>query len=177
MKHIFLFLALILSVTAQAQDYCKQIKKEVTEGNTNFSYTTQYDHEKPPCARVERNFSTDPENSFDNFYLVLITECSFSDLLDKKDGGEAEREETKVVIEFDDKSKIVDDTIKLVHDYSAGDGSALRVAYFPITEDHLKELTAKKITKIYLAVSERTVPVDIALPLQQYIKCMSEVKK
>ncbi len=177
MKRIIIPVLLIMANVAFAQDYCKKIKKEVTENNTSFSYETPYNEDSLPTIRALRNYSTNSDNEFDNFSLVFAIPCEFADLLGKNaSGGEAEKEETKVVIEFDDKTKIVDDTTMITHD-KKGDGSAIRIAFFPVTPQNIKALTSKKITKIHLATAEQAVTAEMALAIQQYLICLRDVKK
>jgi len=172
------FLTFMLACTmAHAQDYCKQIIKEVSDENTLFSFTTPYDEKNTPCLRAERHYSTDPADGLDNFFLVMEAPCKFEDILKKTDSSEGEKEETKIIIEFDDHSKIMDDTIKIVHDNSAGDGTAKRIAYYPVNQENIKALTTKKIIKITLAVGEKEVTDDIATPMQHYLQCMWDAKK
>jgi hypothetical protein len=177
MKRWVLVPALLLCGVAHSQDYCKQIIKESSDENTLFSYTTPFDEKNVPPIRAERHYSTDAADGLDNFFLVMEAPCKFEDILQKTDSSEGEKEETKIVIEFDDHSKIEDDTIKIVHDNSAGDGTAKRIAYYPINEENIKSLTAKRIIKITLATGERDVPEPIATPMQHYLQCMWDVKK
>ena len=177
MRKAILLAMLFCSTATFAQDYCKQIKKEVTDNNTNFSYESPYDEANPPAIRALRNYGTSEENEFDNFSIVFTIPCEFSDLLSKTpDGGEAEMEETKIVIEFEDKTKMEDDTTMITHD-KKGDGSALRIAYFTVTPENIKVLTTKKIVKFHLAKAEKAVTPEMATAIQQYLICLKAVKK
>jgi hypothetical protein len=164
----------IAASTVNAQDYCKQIKKEVTDKNTNFSYETPYNIDSLPMIRLTRSYSTNPEQEFDNFSIVFMIPCMFGDLLGK---DEAEISETKLVIEFDDKTKYTNDTLSITHDYSKGDGTAMRLAYLPITIDNVKSFTGKKITKFHLASANQAVPNDVATAAQQWAICLEKVRK
>ena len=176
MKIVFTLALLALGFTGFAQDPCKDIKKEVTEENTNFVFESPFDADNPPPVRVKRSYSTNPDFEYDNFSVVFSIPCEFSELLGKdKDGNEAEKEEMKIVIEFDDKSKITDDTLKIAHE-TKSDGSYMRVAYFPVTPKNMKTLTGKKIVKFQLVTASEEVPADVATAVQQYIVCMSTVK-
>lgn len=176
MRKIIILALLLWGNSTFAQDYCKQIKKEVTENNTSFSYESPYNEDNPPPLRAIRNYSIGGEVDFENFNLVFFIPCEFSDFLVKTAEGETEKEETKLIIEFEDKSKIVDDTIMVTHDRRES-GSAARVVYFPVTTQNIKMLTSKKIVKFHLAKSEATVPADVSAAIQQYIICLRDVKK
>ncbi len=175
MKKLFFIALLVAGNTVFAQDYCKQLKKEVTENNTSFTYETPYDENNPPLMRAVRSYSTDPKNDFDNFNIILTIPCEFADLLSPGPNGESEKEESGIVIEFADKSKIEED-IAISHD-KKGDGTAARIAYLPITGDSIKEFVGKKVAKIYLAKASATVPADMATAIQAYMKCLKDTHK
>ncbi len=177
MKKVLLLSAIFWGNLAFAQDYCKQIKKEVTENNTSFSYESPYSEDAPPAVRVMRNYSTNSDLEFDNFNLIFFIPCEFGDFLVKgADGNESEKEETGIVIEFDDKTKIKNDTIMVTHDRRES-GSAARIVFFAVSKENIATLTTKKIAKIYLAKAEATVPVETATALQQYVGCLKAVRK
>ncbi len=177
MKNLFIIAALLCFNSAFAQDYCKQIKKEVTENNTSFSYETPYIEDNPPAIRAVRNYSTSTENEFDNFNIVLYLPCDFGDLLAKNaDGMESEKQEKTVVLEFDDKTRITDDTTMVTHDKKS-DGSAARVAYFNVTAQNIKTLTTKKIVKVHLATASQAIAPEVATAMQAYLACLRDVKK
>lgn len=177
MKYVLFLLVFGFANAATAQDYCKLVKKEVTDNNTSYSYESPYKEDSLPTLRVSRNYSTNPEYEFDNFSLTMTIPCEFQDLLVKgANGSESEREETKVVITFQDNSKLEDESLQIMHD-KKGDGSAMRSAVFPITAEHIKDLTTKKIVKIQLATATQNVPESLAVPIMQYIICMKNVRK
>ena len=168
---------LALANVSFAQDPCKDIKKEVTENNTTFLFESPYDVDAPPVARVKRSYCTNPDYEYDNFNLVLSIPCEFNDLLGKdKDGNDVEMDEKKVIIEFDDKSKISNDTLTIEHEKKDADGSYMRVAYVAITPSLMKSLTTKKIVKFQLAKANEEVPADVAASIQQYVGCLSNVR-
>ena len=176
MKFIFVITLMATFGMANAQDYCKLIKKEVID-NTTYNYESPYKEDSVPVMRVMRNYSTNADYEYDNFNLIVQIPCEFADLIGKTaDGGEAEKEETKMIIEFEDKTKLTDDTLQVTH-VKSDDGSAARVAYYPLTPQNIKTLTAKKIAKVYLASASATVPADIAAAIPQYILCLTKVKK
>lgn len=176
MKKIILFLLLAMTGSAVwAQDYCKQIKKEVTENNTNYAYETPYKEDSLPPVRAVRSYSTNPEADFDNFNVILAIPCEFSDLLVKGANGETEKEESGIVVEFDDKSKLEED-ITVTHE-KKGDGTAMRIAYLPVNGDNIKDFTAKKIVRIHLATAVLAVPDSQAIAMQKYMTCLKDVHK
>jgi len=177
MKMLYTLVFASLASAASAQDYCKDIKKEITDNNTNFSFESPYSEDTPPLARVARSYSTNPEFQYDNFNIIFSIPCEFGDLLGKdKDGNEVEMEETKIVVEFDDNSRLTDDTIKIVHQ-SGGDGAYARVGYFPVTPQNLKSFSGHKITKFHLAKVSSDLPADQAQALEQYVKCIADERK
>lgn len=176
MKRLFILMLLAAANTGFAQDYCKQIKKEVTENNTNFNYETPYNEDAPPPVRAVRSYSTDPKADFDNFNVILSIPCEFADLLTNGPNGEVEKEETGVVIEFTDKSKIEEPSIAIAHD-KKGDGTAIRAAYLPVDGDNIKELTSKKIAKIHLAAATVSVTDEMAAAIQKYMACLRDTRK
>jgi hypothetical protein len=177
MKKVILLAMLFCGNTLFAQDYCKQIKKEVTDNNQSFNYETPYSEDAPPAIRAVRNYSTNSDIEFDNFNLIFFIPCEFGDFLVKgADGSETEKDETGLMIEFDDKSKVKADTIMVTHDRRES-GSAARIAYFPITKENLAAFTTKKITKFSLAKGEATVAADMATGIQQYLLCLKAVRK
>ncbi len=176
MKKMFIIALLALGNSVFAQDYCKQIKKEVTDNNTSFTYESPYKADSLPAIRAVRAYSTNPEAEFDNFNLIMAIPCEFSDLLEKGTSGETEKEETGIVIEFDDKSKLEDEGISISHD-KKGDGTANRIAYYPITPDNVKDITTKKVVKIHLGGGVITVTPEMATAIQKYVTCLRDVKK
>lgn len=176
MKKLLILALLFSAHTVLAQDYCKQIKKDITENNTNFNCETPYNEDAPPLVRAVRSYSTDPKNDFDNFNLILSIPCEFADLLTNGPNGEVEKEEVGVIIEFSDKSKIEEPSIAVTHD-KKGDGSAVRVAYLPIDGDNVIDFTKKKIVKIQLAKTTANVPDDMATAMQKYMACLRDAKK
>ncbi|NDC42412.1 MAG: hypothetical protein EBZ77_12835, partial [Chitinophagia bacterium] len=81
-----------------------------------------------------------------------------------------------LLITFDDKSTIKEDSTPITHD-KRGDGSAMRSAFLPITESNIGKLTTKKIVKFSLAGNNKEVPADLAATIQQYLVCLKNVKK
>ena len=170
----FVVFAAVLQVSAQ--DICKQIKKDITDNNTSFSYETPYSEDNMPTMRAIRNYSTNSESEFDNFNLILSIPCEFSDLLTTTSEGDREKEEMGVVIHFEDKSTIKEDSIQITHD-KRGDGTAFRIAYVQITEQNVKAFTTKKIVKFTLATAHQEVVGDLSNTIQQYLVCLKNVKK
>lgn len=176
MKKLFFAIFLLSAHAGFAQDYCKQLKKEVTDNNTNYNYETPYNEDAPPPIRAVRSYSTDPKADFDNFNIILSIPCEFADLLTTGPNGDVEKTETGVVIEFTDKSKIEEPSIAVTHD-NKGDGSALRVAFLPVDGDNIKDLTTKKIAKIHLATATIAVTDEMATAMQKYMACLRDTRK
>ncbi len=177
MKLVYILLMFTFLQTAKGQDYCKLIKKEVFDDKKTFEYTSPYDVKDKPSLRVTRNFNADPEFGFDNFFLNFRIEGSIDSIYQKNaDGGQTEKEDKAITVEFEDKSRIVDEAIRINHDMS--DDRTLAVWYldFPLTEKNLKDFTSKKIVKFSLAGNNQMVAADSANSIQHYIQCIKEIK-
>ncbi len=162
----------------KSADPCSLIKKDISEDKTTFDFQSPYDVHEPHPVRITRNYSTNPEYSFDNFYVVVEILGDLDNVYTINSKGEhIEKDESKVVIEFADKSKIVDDTIKINHDVSEDKSQSLRYAYYPVTESNFKDFATKQIAKITLAGYEQVVPVDSTNSFQKYLECIKAVKK
>jgi len=179
MKITYLCAILALgAVNADAQDFCKQIKKEVSDNKLLFDYSSPFTQEHTPAVRVKRSISIDPESPFDNYMVIFQTHCGLDDIYNKTaDGGQTEKTERKLVITFDDNTKIVDDTTDISHDFSEDKTEAMRNLYLPLTEGSIvNELSSKKIVKFSLAGQERLFPADSANAVMQYMKCIKAAK-
>ncbi len=159
-------------------DPCSLIKKDISEDKTTFDFQSPYDVHEPHPLRITRNYSTNPEYSFDNFYVVieLLGDIDNAYMTNSK-GEHVEKDESKVVIEFADKSKIVDDTMKINHDVSEDKSQSVRYVYYPVTESNYKDFATKQIVKISLAGYEQVVSVDSTNSFQKYLECIKAVKK
>ena len=159
-------------------DPCSLIKKDISEDKTTFDFQSPFDAHEPHPVRITRNYSTNPEYSFDNFFVVLelLGDIDNTYMTNSK-GEHVEKDESKVVIEFADKSKIVDDTMKINHDVSEDKSQSVRYVYFPVTETNYKDFATKQIVKISLAGYEQAVPVDSTNSFQKYLECIKAVKK
>ena len=177
MKVIYLLLALAFVQTANAQDFCKLIKKEVSDDKLTFDFSSPYDPSEVPAVRVARSYITNPDFPSDNFYLIFQMNGELESIYAKTATGEqVEKEEKTVIVEFEDKTKIVDDSIKIDHDRTVDKLDAIRYVYFPITEERLKDFTTKKIAKFSLAGYSQIVPADSANAVMHYVQCMKAVK-
>ena len=87
-----------------------------------------------------------------------------------------EKEEKTLVVEFEDKSKISDDTVQVNHDFTEDRAEGIRTLFYPLTEANLKDFTTKKIVKFSLGGFEQTFRADSANAVMQYIKCMKSVE-
>jgi hypothetical protein len=175
MKKILIPAFLLFTSGTFAQDFCKQIKKEVGDNNTSFTYETPWSEDAPPAVRAMRSYSTSTESEFDNFSLVFYIPCEFGDLLTKTATGEAEKEELKVVVEFEDKTKYTDEHLIITHEKKEN-GTAARLAYLVMTPTNIKTFTTKKIAKFHLATAEAPVGGEMATAITKYLACLRDLK-
>jgi hypothetical protein len=177
MRIIYLLLMLACLPSANAQDFCKQITKEVSPDKKNTELNSPLDQQEVTTIRLTRNINTDPDDGFDNFFMIFRVVGDMETIYTKNaDGEQIEKEETKLVIEFTDQTKIVDDTIRISHDFTGDKSQAIRYVYFPLTEATLKDLTAKKISKITLAGYDKAIPADYANAIMHYVDCVKKAK-
>ncbi len=177
MKIIYLLTILACVQTAHGQDYCKLITKEVSDDKKTFEYASPFDQNDKPAVRVTRNYNTDPEYAYDNFYVIFRLESPLDSIYNTTpDGRQTERDERKLVVEFEDQSKITDDTIRINHDVSDDHTQAVRYIDFPLTDATAKDFATKKIARFSLAGNYRSVAPDSANSILHYIQCMKSVK-
>ena len=177
MRAFILLLAIFAGHIAFAQDICSKIKKDISADKTNVEINSPYDEANQPLIRISRSYSTNEENPFDNFYVIIRANCDLDSIYTKDaNGGQGEKEEKKVVIEFEDHSKLTDEELKVNHDLSDDHLSAARYAYYVVTDRNVKDLTTKKIIKVTLAGSSVAVTPEMGNEVMQYIKCMKAAK-
>ena len=177
MKLIFLILFFAFIPKIHAQDYCKQINKVISDDKTVFDYASPFDPQEAPPIRVTRNYSNNGEFSYDNFIVIFQIPCDLDDVYIKNaDGTRAEKEEHKLAIQFEDKSMITTDTIKITHDFTEDRSQSLRVLYYPLNSRTLPDFMTKKIIGFSLAGHERAVPPETGNAVMHYVICMKAVK-
>ena len=176
MKIIFLLVSVAFFQSADAQDFCSLIKKEVSPGRTIYDYSSPFNPLEVPSIRVTRSYGTDPDFATDNFYLIFQVVGDLETIYLKTDTGQIEKEEFRLVVEFDDKSKMVDDTVKISHDFTADRTQAIRYAYYPVSEAAAKDFSTKKIAKFSLAGFAEPVIADSANAVMHYVQCMKALK-
>lgn len=178
MKIIYVISIFAFLQTAKAQDFCKRIKTEAAADKISFEYTSPFDPEDKNVSHVTRSYSKDPENGYDNFYIMfqMIGELD-SVYKTTETGGLKEKEEKSLIIEFQDNTKMVDGDIKINHDFTDDKTQATRFVYYPLTETNLKDFTSKKILKFSLAGNEQVMQPDSANSIMHYIQCMNNIKK
>jgi hypothetical protein len=162
--------------SAKAQDFCSLIKKEVSPDKTSFDFLSPYDPNEDYICRVTRSYSTNAEEPYDNFYIILQTLGELDQVyINAPNGDKVEKEEKGLVVEFEDKSKYTDDTVKLVHDLSIDKTKATRYVYYPLSAGNIKDFAGKKIVKYTLAGSEHMVQPDSANAVMHYVQCLKAV--
>ena len=149
--------------STRAQDFCKLIKKEVSPDKTSFDFLSPYDQNEDYVLRATRSYSTNAEEPYDNFYLIFQTLGELSQVyITAPNGDNVEKEEKGLVVEFDDKSKYSDDTVRIVHDLSIDRTKATRYVFYPLSAANVGDFSKKKIVKYTLAGSEHAVQPDSA---------------
>ena len=177
MKSIYLIMLSAFISTAHAQDFCKQIKKDVSEDKTVFDYASPFEPGDPPPVRVSRSYSISGENKFDNFLITFQIPCDMDSIYNKSASGtQTERDEHGLIVEFEDHSKVTDDAIKISHDFTQDRSQALRVVYYTLTEKAVRDFTTKKIIKFSVAGYPLLLPDADANALMHYIACINAVK-
>ena len=162
---------------ATAQDLCKDIKKEVSDNKMLTEYESPYSEKEPPLARVKRSVSIDEDTPFDNFVMIFRVICTVDDIYaTSAEGGKTEKQEKKLTIVFDDNSRIVDDTVDVMHDITTDRTEAIRYIYYPIIPETAGEFASKKIAKYIIAGQEVPMPADKANALMLYTKCIKNAK-
>ena len=178
MKVIYFLLLFAFVQSAHAQDFCKQIKKDISDDKTVFDFASPFDPVDAPPIRVTRNYSTNGEYAYDNFIVVFQVPCPLDDVTAKAaDGSTMDKEEYLITVTFDDNTTIKDDTIKINHDLTDDRSQALRIAYFPLNARNIQNFTTKKITKFSLAKHELAVTPELANAVMHYIICIKAEKE
>lgn len=171
-------LVALFSADTYAQDICGKVKKEVSQDKLSVDLASPFDAADPPPVRATRSFSNNEDARYDNFFLIFRATCELDSIYAKgADGGQVEKDERMLVLEFEDHSKISDDTIKISHDFTDDRLSAIRLAYLPVTDQNAKDLTTKKLVRFIIAGGQVVnIPPDMAAELMQYIRCIKDVK-
>ena len=177
MRVILLLVFLLLFQNTHAQDFCKLIKKDVSPDRTVYDYASPYDPLEPPAVRVTRSYGTNPDFATDNFFMIFQINGELESIYKKTDTGQIEKDELKLVVEFDDKSKLVEDTLKISHDFTNDRMQAIRLLYYTMNDAAIKTFSTKKITKFSLAGYEQIVAADSANAIQHYVQCLKDVRK
>lgn len=176
MKLLYTVILLLLATTTNAQDYCKQIKKEVSS-KLQWDYTTPDKGEEVPMMAIKRSVSIDEEYPFDNFVMIFKVVCQLDDIYTVSgDTSRTEKQEKRMVIEFDDHSMITDEEIEIAHDYTQDRAEAIRYVFYTVPAETLNEIASKKIIKFTLATQEVSVPPVVSATMLQYAKCIKEAK-
>jgi len=181
--YVLLLMAYIPCASAQGmksanQDFCKQIVKDTSVDKTTFDFFSPYDRFSPTPMRITRSYTTDAENPYDNFNIVfqIMNPDPDNNFMVNDKGDRVEKEEKQIVIEFEDHTKIVNDSIDVNHDYSEDKTQSMRYAYFPVTDNNFKDLSTKKVVKFSLAGHEQVMPNDSTNSFQKYLECIKSYK-
>ena len=167
---------LLIGGNLQAQDYCKQVKKEITN-LTTYSYTSPYDTTGIPPVKITRSYSLDTDLAFDNFVIALQIVSELQGFFAKNPGGTGENDAKKMVIEFDDKSQITDDAIIINYEIMNEEQQVVRSVFLNLEDANLEKFSSKNITKYSFGGVEKTLTVDSATAYKNYVLCMKNAHK
>lgn len=174
MRYVYLVLMFAFLHNASAQDYCKEIKKEVSADKTQYDFFSPYTESNLPSIRIARSVNTNPEAPFDNFFIIFRMVTGNVDNFYTKgaDGSLVEKVEKTLVVEFEDKTKLSVDTVQITHDFSEDKTEGIRTLFYALTDANINDFSTKKIVKFSLGGFDKTYPADSAKAVVQYIKCM-----
>lgn len=173
MKVIYTLAICALGFNASAQDFCKQVHKEISDDKTQTDYSSPTAASGVTPVIIRRSINTNPEFANDNFTIFFQVPGTIESLYNTtSDGGQREKDEKKIVIEFDDNTKYTDDTLQVNHDFTEDRATAIRNLYLPVEGGAARQFSTKKITKFSLAGYERAVPADSANAIMQYFQCI-----
>jgi hypothetical protein len=177
MKVVYTLAICALGFNASAQDFCKQVRKEISDDKTQTDYSSPTAASGVTPIVVRRSINTNPEFQNDNFTVFFQVPGTIESLyVPTSDGGQREKDEKKIIIEFEDNTKFTDDTLQVNHDFTEDRTVAIRNLYMPVAGDAAKHFSSKKITKFSLAGFERTVPADTANAIMHYFQCIHDKK-
>ena len=177
MKLFYTLVLLALAQGASAQDFCKLLKKEVSENKVQTDFFTPYKQNETPAIRLKRSISKDEEFPYDNFVAMFHVVCPLEAIYNATaDGGQTEKQEKSLTIVFDDNSRIVDDTVDVSHDFTDDRTEATRYVFYTLNPGQIDEISSKKISKFIIAGQEKTFPADSANAIMQFAKCMKTAK-
>ncbi len=177
MKGFLFLLAISVASLANAQDYCKQIKKDMSPDKKLVDYASPADAQEITSIKVTRSLNLDPDYESDLFLMTFQLVGDLEGIYSKSpDGVQEEKDEWKLLVEFEDKSKWVDDTIKLSHDVTSDKMQAVRIVFLNLTEPSIKEFSTKRITRYTLAGYEKTVTPEYGNAIMHYVQCMKGMK-
>lgn len=178
MKYLLLLLASAMLSPAIAQDYCKQVVKDVSPDKKILDYSSPSDAEEVTVIKVSRSINVDPDYEADNFFMIFQIVGDLDNIYTKSPEGEqTEKEEWKLAIIFDDNSTITEDTLKISHDFTSDKLQAIRQVYYTLNENSIRELSTKKIKKFSLAGYEKALTPGYAIAIMNYVACIKKAKQ
>lgn len=169
------FLFVCSFVNAQT-DYCKQIRKEIVD-STTYNYYSPYDTIKIPDVKITRSYNVDPDLAFDNMIITFYNISDLQAFFVKNPTGEGENDDKKFVIEFDDKSKFVQDSVVLSYETKNEEQIVVKSFSLSLEGGALDKLSTKQISVYSFGGISKTVSADTALAYKNYIQCIKNVRK
>lgn len=177
MKLFAILAAMMVAQSVSAQDFCKDIKKTTNDAKTLIEFESPYNEKNEPIMRVKRTIVTDDDETIENFVMVFRVLCTVDDIYaTSAEGGKSEKAEKSLTVVFTDNSKIVDDTVEIMHDLTPDRTEAIRYVYYPITADNVNDFSGKKIARFVIAGQEIVVPEPLANTTMNYTRCIKTSK-
>ena len=169
-------LFLCFSVYGQAQDFCKQVKKEITD-KTTFSYTAPFDSTRICPIKIARLYSTNPEIEFDNFSITLFVTGDLQEFFKKNPDGDGANDSRKLLIQFDDNTTYKEDSVTISYEHLNDIQLIVKSVFVSIGTKNVANFTDKKIAKFGFGGLERTISADSAMAYKSYLQCIKNVKQ
>ena len=176
MRRYLILITTFCQLAVYAQDYCKMVKKEVSN-ETTFTYTSPFDSAGVTPVKVTRIFSTDADQPFDNFMIQFQLVTDLQEFYAKNPHGEGENDSKIFTVEFDDKSKIESKDPAFSFDPLNENQTLIRGCTLSLEGADLTALSTKLITRFIMSGYARNLTPDTAQAYKAYINCIKATHK